>query len=223
MNKMWSAVILGLGCSLSSIANANVTLEFPSEVSLLVANMEKPDIDSSLLERTKSVTLPDGVNQIVFQYIPGFLDKNDMKKAYSEVIIAKFKAEDDTITLQVPDYSNYHTAKTHIKNLDWSLQSSSTDKAIDKTEDVLKVTGITIGHDYTEDAVTYNRKGGKAAVMINYDYANGVSAEKGMKNQSMVDPKQNLHMNKLSAMQRLYQQSSGEERKAFRKWIIDQE
>ncbi|MGO1295791.1 MAG: DUF2057 family protein [Vibrio sp.] len=223
MNKMWSAVILGLGCSLSSIANANVTLEFPSEVNLLVTNMEKPNIDSGLLERTKSVTLPDGVNQIVFQYIPGFLDKNDMKKAYSEVIIAKFKAQDDTVTLKVPDYSNYHTAKTHIKKLDWTLQSNSTDQAIDKTEDVLKVTGITIGHDYIEDAVTYNRKGGKAAVLINYDYANGVSAKEGKANQSMVDSKQKLHMNKLSAMQRLYKHSSPQERKAFRKWIIDQE
>ena len=224
MKNFWSIGCLSLGLALSSTAFADVKLEFPDTVNLLVTNMQTPKVSGSLLYSNKSITLPNGVNQVVFQFTPDFLDKNDYKKVYSHIVVARFDAKDDTLVLKMPKYKSYYDAKVNIEKMTWQLHSSKTDKDINVVDDKLSVTGFVLGRDYTNDVMEYNRAGGKAAVAVSYVTVNTDKPVLGDSGKTVkVATEQHLKVGTLSELQRLYLQSSAQDRKAFRKWIVDQE
>ena len=224
MKNFWSIGCLSLGLALSSTAYAEVKLEFPDTVNLLVTNMQAAKVSGNFLDKNKSVTLPDGVNQVVFQYAPDFLDKNDYKKVYSDIIVARFDAQDDTLVLEMPKYKSYYDAKANIEKMTWKLNSNKTDKDIKVVDDKLSVTGFVLGRDYTNDVVEYNKAGGKAAVAVSYVTVDTNKPVLGQSGKTVkVATEQQLKVGTLSELQRLYLQSSSQDRKAFRKWIVDQE
>ncbi|MZI92779.1 DUF2057 domain-containing protein [Vibrio sp. CAIM 722] len=220
MKKIWSVGALGIGLLVSYTANASVELQFPEGISILTVNMKKPDVDGGLLDKTKSLTLPDGVNQIVFQYTQDFLDHDDYKKAYSDIIIARFSASEDKIKMVLPEFDSYAVAKKKMPNLAWHLQSVNSGKDIKKVADKLSIDGLRFGRNYANDAEEYNKKGGKAAVAMTYittDNTGKVVSSQSVKGSGQVLPGDNL-----STLKRVYKSASVEDRKAFQKWIIDQ-
>lgn len=144
---------------------ADVEIQVPSSVDILAVNEAKPDLDGSLFSSYKTLTVPDGQNQIVFQYQLAFDKGNDREFVDSDAIIATFSATDAVLTFDMPKYRNTAEAKKGLEKLDWKLVDEN-QKAINVKQDKLVKDGMQIGRKYPQEAKEYNQKGGIAALTI---------------------------------------------------------
>lgn len=159
-----------LAMSVSGLAVADVTLTVPSEIDLLVANGEKPSMTShGLFATEKTLTLPDGENQIAFRIERDFDKGTDSIKVESEVIIAKFNQSNQQLHFVLPSYRNATEAQEKIQQpqSEWALMTQS-DENVEVNQDTLIKKGMQIGRDYPQETLEYNRKGGAAAVAVSY-------------------------------------------------------
>ncbi|WP_086773847.1 DUF2057 family protein [Vibrio coralliirubri] len=148
---------------------ADVTIEVPSSadalVEVLAVNEAKPDLDGGFFSSSKTITVPDGVNQIVFKYQLAFSQGNDREFVDSDTIIATFDATDTTLTFDMPKFRNTNEAKKGLQNLDWKLVDEN-QNAISVKQDKLIKDGMQIGRKYPQEAKEYNQKGGIAALTV---------------------------------------------------------
>ncbi|EKO5174015.1 DUF2057 domain-containing protein [Vibrio vulnificus] len=152
-----------LAMSISGMATAVVTLHVPDDVTLFVANGQKAKLSGSLFASSKTIELPNGENQIVFQYEPYFSQGNDRIGVESNVIIAKFSATDTDLNFELPKYRDHRVAEQEIKQMQWQLVDEQ-GAAVTKSEDKLVKSGMQIGRDYAREAADYNQTGGIAAI-----------------------------------------------------------
>ncbi|HAS6310085.1 TPA: DUF2057 domain-containing protein [Vibrio vulnificus] len=152
-----------LAMSISGFATAAVTLHVPDDVTLFVANGQKAKLSGSLFASSKTIELPNGENQIVFQYEPYFSQGNDRIGVESNVIIAKFSANDTDLNFELPKYRDHRVAEQEIKQMQWQLVDEQ-GAAVTKSEDKLVKSGMQIGRDYAREAADYNQTGGIAAI-----------------------------------------------------------
>lgn len=203
---------------------SSVQLRVPDSVDLLSVNMSEPKTEGGLFSSFKSVQLENGITQIVFQYKPTYDVKDEVRKVYSDVIIASFSAENETLTLSVPKYRNYKLAKESISPLQWELLNSH-DQVVSVAEDVLKSDGIQLGRDYSEEAKNYNIAGGIASVAVTYVTAN--QHQQSVVNPKLVNKQQAVTQNGtdstvLDIMKATYQKASPKDQEAFKKWLLAQ-
>lgn len=148
---------------------ADVTIEVPSSadalVEVLAVNEAKPDLDGGFFSSSKTITVPDGVNQIVFKYQLAFSQGNDREFVDSDTIIATFDATDTALTFDMPKFRNTNEAKKGFQNLDWKLVDEN-QNAISVKQDKLIKDGMQIGRKYPQEAKEYNQKGGIAALAM---------------------------------------------------------
>ncbi|MEZ9184967.1 DUF2057 family protein [Vibrio splendidus] len=148
---------------------ADVTIEVPSSadalVEVLAVNEAKPDLDGGFFSSSKTITVPDGVNQIVFKYQLAFSQGNDREFVDSDTIIATFDAADTALTFDMPKFRNTNEAKKGLQNLDWKLVDEN-QNAISVKQDQLVKDGMQIGRKYPQEAREYNQKGGIAALTV---------------------------------------------------------
>ncbi|OEF06335.1 DUF2057 family protein [Vibrio crassostreae] len=148
---------------------ADVTIEVPSSadalVEVLAVNEAKPDLDGGFFSSSKTITVPDGVNQIVFKYQLAFSQGNDREFVDSDTIIATFDATDTALTFDMPKFRNTNEAKKGLQNLDWKLVDKN-QNAISVKQDKLIKDGMQIGRKYPQEAKEYNQKGGIAALTV---------------------------------------------------------
>ncbi|PMK07560.1 DUF2057 family protein [Vibrio splendidus] len=148
---------------------ADVTIEVPSSadalVEVLAVNEAKPDLDGGFFSSSKTITVPDGVNQIVFKYQLAFSQGNDREFVDSDTIIATFDAADTALTFDMPKFRNTNEAKKGLQNLDWKLVDEN-QNAISVKQDKLVKDGMQIGRKYPQEAKEYNLKGGIAALTV---------------------------------------------------------
>ncbi len=185
----------------SHITLANVELDVPDNVNVYVVNQDTPEFDSNFLGGDKTLSLPNGVNQILFQYIPAFVDRDNATKVYSQYIVAKFDAADTKLTFDLPSYRNARQANAEIDKLKWSLQNAA-GQSIPVVEDTLSIRGVTLGRDYIRDMVKYNQSNGVASFNI------------------AVSPAKNDQT--MSAFKQQYLKLNEQERKAFLQWAVSQ-
>ncbi len=159
IKKMVLGALLG-GLSFSSLAA--VTLQVPDSIDLLAANEAKPQLDGGLFSSSKTLTLPDGENQIVFRYKAYFNQGDERIVVPSNAIIAKFSATDSDLEFVLPEYQNQQQAQQNIANLSWKLVDQ-TGLEIGVTQDKLIKNGLQVGRDYAAEAQQYNAAGGVAA------------------------------------------------------------
>ncbi len=159
IKKMVLGAILG-GLSFSSLAA--VSVQVPDSIDLLAANEAKPQLDGGLFSSTKTLTLPDGENQIVFRYKAYFNQGDDRVVVQSNAIIAKFSASENELQFVLPEYRNRQQAEDNIANLSWKLVDQ-TGLEIGVTQDKLIKKGVQVGRDYASEAQQYNATGGVAA------------------------------------------------------------
>ena len=150
-------------------AFADVTIEVPSSadalVEVLAVNEAKPALEGGFFSSSKTITVPDGVNQIVFKYQLAFSQGNDREFVDSDTIIATFDATDTALTFDMPKFRNTNEAKKGLQNLDWKLVDEN-QNAISVKEDKLIKDGMQIGRKYPQEAKEYNQKGGIAALTV---------------------------------------------------------
>ncbi|MGL0814811.1 DUF2057 domain-containing protein [Vibrio vulnificus] len=152
-----------LAMSISGLATAAVTLHVPDDVTLFVANGQKAKLSGSLFASSKTIELPNGENQIVFQYEPYFSQGNDRIGVESNVIIAKFSANDTDLNFELPKYRDHRVAEQEIKQMQWQLVDEQ-GAAVTKSEDKLVKSGMQIGRDYAREAADYNQTASIAAI-----------------------------------------------------------
>lgn len=220
MKKIYS--VIGLICML--VANsvlANVELNIPAEIDLLSVNMHSPKLEGQLFGEKKT-QLNNGENQIVFRYVPSFNEREDVVKIYSDVIIVKFTAADVNLNFKLPIYKDANEARKKITRLEWKLVDQS-GQYIAKQEDTLTKTGVQLGRNYNHEATQYNEQGGIASIgytkvivpTTQHKVAETVTVENEVETST--------DSNHLQQLQLWYSKASKEERKAFKKWMVDQE
>ncbi|WGV98496.1 DUF2057 family protein [Vibrio sp. YMD68] len=173
-------VLKTLSCTcaliISHSALADITIQIPDNIELFIANGEKPELVGGFFSANKTLTLPNGENQIAFRYSSLFDRSNDRTTVESDTIIAKFEAQDQELTFSLPQYRNEREAQTKIKQLEWSLINQS-DEAIEVHEDKLMKEGMQLGRDYQREVADYNRSNGIAAITAtSYAAANATTA-----------------------------------------------
>lgn len=163
--KLIKPLTCALALAMSGMAFADVTVTVPDDVSILAANGEKVKLSGGFFASERSLTLPDGVNQVVFRYSPYFSQGNDRLSVESDVIVTRFDAADAELSLQVPEYRDLRQAEDKIKDLDWKLIDAS-GNAIAVEQDKLIKPGMQIGRDYVREVEDYNKTGGVAAIGV---------------------------------------------------------
>ncbi|WP_337160667.1 DUF2057 domain-containing protein [Vibrio alginolyticus] len=161
--KLIKPLTCALALAMSGMAFADVTVSVPDNVSVLAANGEKADLSGVFFASERTLTLPDGLNQVVFRFAPYFNQGNDRLSVESDVIVTRFDATNAKLTLQMPEYRNLRDAEEKIKDLDWKLVDDS-GNAIAVDQDKLLKPGMQIGRDYVREIEDYNQAGGSAAV-----------------------------------------------------------
>ncbi|MDW1858828.1 DUF2057 family protein, partial [Vibrio sp. Vb0974] len=123
--KLIKPLTCALALAMSGMAFADVTVSVPDDVSVLAANGEKAKLSGGFFASEKTLTLPDGVNQVVFRYAPYFNQGNDRLSVESDAIVARFDTANAELTIEVPKYRNMRDAEENIKDLDWKLVDGS--------------------------------------------------------------------------------------------------
>ncbi len=214
-------VAMTLSIVVSSQLFAATTLVVPEDVKLLAVNMEKPRLEAGRFSAEKTIIIPDGTNQIVFKYQPEFEIGDDIKSAYSDVIIAKFDVANETLKFELPEFNTYRQAQTGISPLEWQLLDSK-GLPVSLVEDVLHSDGVQIGRNYPQEARNYNIAGGVAGVAVSYITVNQQQAVTGVEptvEASITDTKDSQMVDLLKTM---YQKATPEEQAAFKNWVAQQ-
>ncbi len=149
----------------SGLAHAEITIEVPESIDLLVVNAEKPNVEGGFFSKTKTLTLPNGSNQILFRYQPYFTQGSDRTIVESDPIIATFNAEDTQLTFNMPSYRNAHEAKANISELTWQFIDSNGQTVIVEQDKLIKE-GMQIGRNFQLELAEYNRTSAPASSHI---------------------------------------------------------
>lgn len=149
----------------SHFALADVTLNLPSDVTLLAVNMEKPQTSGSFFSSVTSATLEDGQNQIVFRFEPYFDKGNERNSVSSDVYIVTFDETNTKLDFVLPKYRTEREAEREIGNMEWSLIDEKGETISIKT-DKLKKDGMQLGRNYVRESEDYNRAGGIASIGV---------------------------------------------------------
>lgn len=215
-------VAMALSVFASSQLFAATTLVVPDDIKVLAVNMEKPKLEGGLFSAEKTIDIPDGTNQIVFKYQPEFEIGDAIKVAYSDVIVAKFDVENETLQFELPEFKTYRQAQTNISPLTWQLLDS-TGSPISLVEDILVSDGVQIGRNYPQEARNYNIAGGVAGVAVTYVTVNqhqqAVTGVEPTVESISADTKDSQMVDLLKTM---YQKASPEEQAAFKAWVKQQ-
>lgn len=221
---------LKVAMALSIFASTNLyaatTLVVPEDVKLLAVNMEKPDLEGGLFSSEKTIELPDGTNQIVFKYQPTFEINENLKTVYSDVIVAKFDAENEKLTFELPEFKTLRQAQNNISPLDWQLLDTK-GQPIALVEDVLESDGVQIGRNYPQESRNYNIAGGIASVAVSY-----VTVNQHQQSVSDIEPRVESSDTRstvapndspmVDVLKTMYQKASPAEKEAFKNWLAEQ-
>ncbi|MDW6001307.1 DUF2057 family protein [Vibrio mangrovi] len=214
---------------ISYTAVAETVLQIPDSVDILAINAKQPEMASGLFPSDKE-TLKNGVNQIVFKYSPAFEIGEDIRHAYSPVIIAKFAASDTNLHFKLPSYRSLTQAREEIGHMKWTLVDDNGNNVV-LAEDTLHKNGIQVGRDYAQEAQNYNAGSGIAAIHSDVapEAQNITTLQQPVKQHHSVPvatpSAKQAHADtpNVTQLKRWYQKATEQERKVFRKWIIDQE
>lgn len=221
---------LKVAMALSILASTNLyaatTLVVPEDVKLLAVNMEKPKLEGGLFSSEKIIEIPDGTNQIVFKYQPAFETNENLKTVYSDVIVAKFDAENEKLTFELPEFKTLRQAQNNISPLDWQLLDTK-GQPIALVEDVLESDGVQIGRNYPQESRNYNIAGGIASVAVSY-----VTVNQHQQSVSDIEPRVESSDTRSTAtsndspmvdvLKTMYQKASPAEKEAFKNWLAEQ-
>lgn len=148
---------------ISSAAFADVTISIPDTINVLVVNDASPKLEGGFFSASKTLTLPDGENQILFQYQPYFDQGNDRVILESDPLVGTFNASNTKLEFALPKYRNENQARKQISHVEWSLVDES-GNMLETKQDKLVKDGFQLGRNHQIELAEYNRQGGVAAL-----------------------------------------------------------
>lgn len=217
-------LITGCALSISVPTLAEVVLEVPQEISILAVNEDKANLDGGLFSDTRTLTLPNGENQIVFKYEVAFEERNDREFVESNAIIASFNVSDIELRFDMPKYRNLLKAEKNIKNLEWKLTDDD-GKVIVVKEDQLLKDGMQVGRNYVRESEEYNRKNNGRAVWSDTSSRPAASTVVMVKNPTTGQETSTTTPTSTTAEEMLffwYDKADAETKQKFKEFIIQQ-
>ncbi|KLV08754.1 DUF2057 domain-containing protein [Photobacterium ganghwense] len=154
--KLRTALLAITACGLSFSSLADVKLAMPYQAETILVNGVKNNGD-------KSLTLPNGVNQIAFKFKDSLRENGDDHLFTSDVIVVKFDASDANINLELPKIRSGQEARKFNQEPTFNLVDASGTK-VDFTQDKLLKKGLQFGRNYEAEIVAYNQSGQAAAI-----------------------------------------------------------
>ncbi|QGS50226.1 DUF2057 domain-containing protein [Shewanella putrefaciens] len=129
-------------------ATAEITLNLPKNAEVLTVN-GRPAVKSD------SLILADGINQIAFRYSVQYRQQAETVRYQSDVLIVRFDASTQTLTLRLPAINSARDAKKFDESPKLALLNAQ-DEAVSFTSDILVKHGIQLGRDFEHEILQYN-------------------------------------------------------------------
>ncbi|CAK4075073.1 MULTISPECIES: DUF2057 family protein [Vibrio] len=208
--KVQTSLLAFAALGLSTNALADVTISIPDTVEVLLVNEQKPQLDGGLFSSQKTVTLPDGENQILFLYKPYFTQGKDRIIVESDPIVAKFAAKESELVFDFPSYRNVREAKAEIKSAEWQFKNQNGQVVAVQQEQLAKE-GMQIGRNFKLEIAEYNRHDGIASLNKSIPIPTNVSMD-DLKGENTAE--QMLHF--------WYQEADKETQQRFKQFLLAQ-
>lgn len=208
--KVQTSLLAFAALGLSTNALADVTISIPDTVKVLLVNEQKPQLDGGLFSSQKTVTLPDGENQILFLYKPYFTQGKDRIIVESDPIVAKFAAKESELVFDFPSYRNVREAKAEIKSADWQFKNQN-GQVVSVQQEQLAKEGMQIGRNFKLEIAEYNRHDGIASLNKSLPMPTNVSMD-DLKGENTAE--QMLHF--------WYQEADKETQQRFKQFLLAQ-
>ncbi len=208
--KVQTSLLAFAALGLSTNALADVTISIPDTVEVLLVNEQKPQLDGGLFSSQKTVTLPDGENQILFLYKPYFTQGKDRIIVESDPIVAKFAAKESELVFDFPSYRNVREAKAEIKSADWQFKNQN-GQVVSVQQEQLAKEGMQIGRNFKLEIAEYNRHDGIASLNTSLPMPTNVSMD-DLKGENTAE--QMLHF--------WYQEADKETQQRFKQFLLAQ-
>lgn len=139
-------------------ATADVHLNLPKNAEVLTVN-GKPAVKSG------DLVLADGTNQIAFRYAAQYRQQADSVHYLSDVLIVRFDASAQTLSLTLPAINSARDAKKFDESPKLTLLNAQ-DEALVFTSDKLIKNGIQLGRDFENEILQYNLSNHPASLNI---------------------------------------------------------
>lgn len=211
MGKKFFFVASCIALLTSHLAQAEVKIDIPESINLLVVNSLKPEVKKGGLFSTDTLTLPDGENQIVFKFEPNVMENDTLRQVYSDVIVAKFTVQQNELKFVLPEYRDLNQARNGISNFEWSLVDDE-GQNVEITQDTLSANGVQLGRNFIEDVLDYNMRGGVAAISS----STIVTKSLPIRSQFTTDTEN------VAQLKSWYLKATAQEKKDFQIWLIEQ-
>lgn len=144
-------------------ATADVHLNLPKNAEVLTVN-GKPAVKSG------DLILADGTNQIAFRYAAQYRQQADSVHYLSDVLIVRFDASAQTLTLTLPAINSARDAKKFDESPKLTLLNAQ-DEAVVFTSDKLIKNGIQLGRDFEHEILQYNLSNHPASLNLTMNTA----------------------------------------------------
>ncbi|OAN13931.1 hypothetical protein A3K86_12950 [Photobacterium jeanii] len=159
--KVKPLALAALLLPLAPSAMAEVTLEIPRGVQLLVVNEQDAGASMFGFDHQPQIQLPDGTNQIAFRIAKIVRESGSLKTKYkSTAVVARFDAMDATLKLDIPNIETLDQGRDYNRAPTFTITKNG--KAIEVAHDNLN-TGLDISPDFVSLVERYNKTNGIAA------------------------------------------------------------
>ena len=215
-------VLAGLICLLFSgnPALAGIELELPENMTAVAVNGENTKIKGR-------VSLPDGMNQVVVQFI-GILGSrydNDADVGYSDVFVVKFEARNQALKMVIPDIKRSLDLEKFNRKADIRIVDSA-GRTVDSDIAKLEKEGFQLFRDFEKELEDFNETGSPAAVNISGPDSGKTSPAKGSsgtvsEETKPVEPRPRQSAGNMAEkmLKYWYQQADEATRERFKRWI----
>ncbi|MGL5390005.1 MAG: DUF2057 domain-containing protein, partial [Shewanella sp.] len=150
-------------------ATADVNVNLPNNAELLTVNGKQ-------VEKTRHLVLADGMNQLAFRYAAQYRQQAETVRYLSDVIIVKFNASAQTLTLTLPAINSGRDAKKFDESPKLTLLTAQAE-AVSFTSDKLIKNGVQLGRDFEHEILQYNLSNQAASISVTMNNAPAQSSD----------------------------------------------
>lgn len=160
--KLKSTIFLG-ACLVSSSALADVIIDLPKDVQILVVNGEDAGYSSFGFDYKENLTLNDGLNQVVFRVSKVVIESgNKSTKFKSKPLVATFDSQNSHLAITLPNIKNLQAGYDFDSDPSFDLVAKK--GQLDYFEKGQLRTLSTFGADFVQATANFNKSSEKASV-----------------------------------------------------------
>ncbi|MFC1503266.1 DUF2057 family protein [Pseudomonadota bacterium] len=215
---------------LAPTAAAQVTMEIPKGVQLLVINGEDAGYSMFGFDHKPEIELPDGANQVAFRIAKAVRESGSKKTKYKSVpIIIRFDGNNTQLTLDVPNIQTLDQGRDFNNAPSFAIKESGKDHPF--VYDTMPI-GFDLAPDFAREVEKYNKSGSIASINADVSTANvtttsGVQPQKATAKTTTqstphtATPTQLTESNKAEMMlQHWFNQADDKTKKKFLSWAV---